>query len=151
MEVLNKLNLTADLEHVTDVKMIAAYGIMGSRALLINGKVVFVGKCLAKNKSRPGLIRYNQRRGKKYDNTAKNVNNTDRVLGLIFLLSPSRFAVGERSLPLPHRMPRRNQIKLNPKPPLPIPPFFLQCPLPTKNLQTLNPFTPASFTYSRKP
>ena len=44
MEVLNELNLTADLEHVTDVKKIAAYGIMGSPALLINGKVVSVGQ-----------------------------------------------------------------------------------------------------------
>ena len=44
MEVLNQLNLTADLEHVTDVKKIASYGIMGSPALLINGKVVSVGQ-----------------------------------------------------------------------------------------------------------
>ena len=44
MEVLNKLNLTADLEHITDVKKIAAYGIMGSPALLINGKLVSVGQ-----------------------------------------------------------------------------------------------------------
>ena len=43
MEVLNDLNLTADLEHVTDMKEIAAYGIMGSPALLINKKVVAVG------------------------------------------------------------------------------------------------------------
>ncbi len=44
MEVLNELNLTADLEHITDVKKIAAYGILGSPALLINGKVVSVGQ-----------------------------------------------------------------------------------------------------------
>jgi small redox-active disulfide protein 2 len=44
MEVLNELNLTADLEHITDVKKIASYGIMGSPALLINGKVVSVGQ-----------------------------------------------------------------------------------------------------------
>lgn len=44
MEVLNELNLTADLEHVTDIKKIAAYGIMGSPALLINGKAVSVGQ-----------------------------------------------------------------------------------------------------------
>ncbi len=44
MEVLNELNLTADLEHVTDVKKIASYGIMGSPALLINGKLVSVGQ-----------------------------------------------------------------------------------------------------------
>jgi small redox-active disulfide protein 2 len=44
MEVLNEMNLTADLEHVTDVKKIAAYGVMGSPALLINGKLVSVGQ-----------------------------------------------------------------------------------------------------------
>jgi small redox-active disulfide protein 2 len=44
MEVLNELNLTADLEHVTDVKKIAAYGVMGSPVLVINGKVVSVGQ-----------------------------------------------------------------------------------------------------------
>lgn len=44
MEVLNELNLTADLEHVTDVKKIAAYGIMGTPALLINGELVSVGQ-----------------------------------------------------------------------------------------------------------
>jgi small redox-active disulfide protein 2 len=44
MEVLNEMNLTADLEHVTDVKKIAAYGVMGSPALLINGKVISVGQ-----------------------------------------------------------------------------------------------------------
>ncbi len=44
MEVLNELHLTADLEHVTDIKKIAAYGIMGSPALLINGKAVSVGQ-----------------------------------------------------------------------------------------------------------
>jgi small redox-active disulfide protein 2 len=48
MEVLNELNLTADLEHITDVKKIAAYGIMGSPALLINGKCVSVGQVLNK-------------------------------------------------------------------------------------------------------
>ena len=44
MEVLNELHLTADLEHVTDIKKIAAYGIMGSPALLINEKAVSVGQ-----------------------------------------------------------------------------------------------------------
>jgi small redox-active disulfide protein 2 len=48
MEVLNELNLTADLEHITDVKKITAYGIMGSPALLINGKVVAVGQVPSK-------------------------------------------------------------------------------------------------------
>ena len=44
MEVLNELNLTVDLEHVTDIKKIAAYGVMGSPALVISGKVVSAGR-----------------------------------------------------------------------------------------------------------
>lgn len=44
MEVLNDLNLTADLEHVTDIKKIAAYKVLGSPALVINDQVVSVGQ-----------------------------------------------------------------------------------------------------------
>lgn len=43
MSALAQLNLPADLLHVTDIKEIASYGVMGSPALLINGKVVSVG------------------------------------------------------------------------------------------------------------
>ena len=43
MEVMYELNLAADLEHVTDIKEIASFGVMGSPALLINGKVLSVG------------------------------------------------------------------------------------------------------------
>jgi hypothetical protein len=43
MGVMSELNLAADLEHVTDIKAIARYGVLGSPALLINGKVLAVG------------------------------------------------------------------------------------------------------------
>ena len=43
MEVMNELNLAADLEHVTDIKEIARYRVMGSPALIINGKLLSVG------------------------------------------------------------------------------------------------------------
>jgi hypothetical protein len=43
MEVLTELKLPAGVDHVTDIKEIARYGIMGSPALLINGKAVAVG------------------------------------------------------------------------------------------------------------
>ena len=43
MDVLSEGNLAADLEHVTDIKAIAGYGVLGSPALLINGKVLAVG------------------------------------------------------------------------------------------------------------
>ncbi|MGA3083654.1 MAG: thioredoxin family protein [Thermodesulfobacteriota bacterium] len=52
MEVLNELNLTADLEHVTDMKKIASYGIMRSPTLLVNGKVVSVVRSRVKTDSR---------------------------------------------------------------------------------------------------
>ncbi|MDR3554405.1 MAG: thioredoxin family protein [Syntrophobacteraceae bacterium] len=43
MEVLTELNLPATVDHVTDLREIARYGIMGSPALLINGRAVSVG------------------------------------------------------------------------------------------------------------
>ena len=43
MDIMSELNLAADLEHVTDIKEIARYGVLGSPALLINGKVLSVG------------------------------------------------------------------------------------------------------------
>jgi hypothetical protein len=48
MEVMNELNLAADLEHVTDIKEIARYRVMGSPALIINGKLLSVGTVPAK-------------------------------------------------------------------------------------------------------
>ncbi len=43
MDVMSELNLAADLEHVTDIKAIAQYGVLGSPALIINGKVLARG------------------------------------------------------------------------------------------------------------
>jgi len=43
MEVVEELGLAASVEHVTDVKEIGRYGVMGTPALVINGKVVSVG------------------------------------------------------------------------------------------------------------
>jgi small redox-active disulfide protein 2 len=44
MAVMAELKLSADLDHVRDVKEIACYGVMGNPALVINGKVVAVGR-----------------------------------------------------------------------------------------------------------
>jgi|WetSurMetagenome_2_1015567.scaffolds.fasta_scaffold535892_1 hypothetical protein len=49
MDIMSELNLAADLEHVTDIKAIARYGVLGSPALVINGKVLSVGSVPAKN------------------------------------------------------------------------------------------------------
>ncbi len=48
MEVLSKMNLIADLEHVRDAQQIAAYGIKATPALMINGKVVCTGNLPSK-------------------------------------------------------------------------------------------------------
>jgi len=38
------------IEHVTDIKKTAKYGVMGTPALIINGKVRSVGKVPSKSK-----------------------------------------------------------------------------------------------------
>ena len=52
MEVAGEMNLPAAVDHVRDVKEIAAYGVMGTPALVINGKVVSVGAVPSKEKIR---------------------------------------------------------------------------------------------------
>ncbi len=44
IEVLCEMNLSADVEHVRDIKEIGRYGVMGTPGLIINGKVTSVGK-----------------------------------------------------------------------------------------------------------
>ena len=55
MAVMSELNLSADLDHVRDVKEIACYGVMGSPALVINGKVVAVGRVPSKSQLKEWL------------------------------------------------------------------------------------------------
>lgn len=43
MEVMTELRLAASIEHVTDLKEIGQYGVMGTPALIINKKVKAVG------------------------------------------------------------------------------------------------------------
>ena len=50
MAVMVELKLAADVEHVTDIAEIGRYGIMGTPALIINGKVVAVGSVPSKAK-----------------------------------------------------------------------------------------------------
>jgi len=50
MEALSELRLPAHVEHVRDVKEIGGMGILGTPALLIDGKVVVVGSAPPKNK-----------------------------------------------------------------------------------------------------
>jgi small redox-active disulfide protein 2 len=44
MAVITELKLSAELDHVRDIKEITSYGVMGNPALVINGKVVAVGR-----------------------------------------------------------------------------------------------------------
>lgn len=48
MEVVEEMRLVAGIEHVTDAKEIGRYGVMGTPALVINGKVMSVGSIPSK-------------------------------------------------------------------------------------------------------
>jgi protein-disulfide isomerase len=56
MEVLTEIQLAASVEHVTDIKEIARYRVMGSPALVINGKVVAVGSVPSRDKLKTMLV-----------------------------------------------------------------------------------------------
>lgn len=48
-EALSELGMTDEVEHVTDFASIAAYGVMSTPALVVDGKVVSCGKALNKD------------------------------------------------------------------------------------------------------
>jgi small redox-active disulfide protein 2 len=56
MELLTELQLPANLEHVSDIKEIAKYGVMGTPGLVINGKVMAAGKVPPKGKIKQWLL-----------------------------------------------------------------------------------------------
>lgn len=53
---LEELNMDTTIEHVTDFAQIAAYGVMTTPALVVDGKVVSYGKVLKKDEAK-ALIR----------------------------------------------------------------------------------------------
>ena len=55
MQVMAESGITADMEHVRDIKEIGRYGVMGTPALLINGQIKSVGKVPPKNKLKEWL------------------------------------------------------------------------------------------------
>ena len=55
MEVMAEIDLAADLEHVREIKEIGKYGVMGMPALIINGKVLSVGRVPPKAKLKEWL------------------------------------------------------------------------------------------------
>jgi small redox-active disulfide protein 2 len=50
MHVMAEIGIMANVEHVRDLKEICRYGVMGTPALIINGKVKSVGKVPPRNK-----------------------------------------------------------------------------------------------------
>ena len=55
-DLLSEMNIAADLRHVSDIKEIARYKLLGSPALVINNKVVAVGEVHPKSKIRQWII-----------------------------------------------------------------------------------------------
>jgi len=52
------MNLPADFEHVTDIKEIGKYGVMGMPVLIINGKVMSAGRVPTKGKIKEWLSEF---------------------------------------------------------------------------------------------
>jgi hypothetical protein len=55
-DLLSEMKIAADLHHITDLKEIAQYGVLGSPALVINNKVMSVGEVPPKSKIRQWII-----------------------------------------------------------------------------------------------
>ena len=51
-EALEELGMPTDIEHVTDFVKIAAYGVMTTPALVVDGQVVSYGKVLSKDEAK---------------------------------------------------------------------------------------------------
>ena len=54
-EVMAEMQLAAELDHVTDIREISRYGVLGLPALIINDKVVCVGQVPNRNRIREWL------------------------------------------------------------------------------------------------
>jgi hypothetical protein len=55
-DLLSEMNIAAGLRHVSDIKEIARYNLLGAPALVINNKVVSVGEVPPKSKIRQSII-----------------------------------------------------------------------------------------------
>lgn len=51
-EALTELGMDTSIEHVTDFSQIAAYGVMTTPALVVDGKVISYGKVLKKDEAK---------------------------------------------------------------------------------------------------
>ena len=55
MAVMDEMELPGNIEHVTDINAISEYGVMGTPALILNGKVMAVGSVPPKAKLKTWL------------------------------------------------------------------------------------------------
>jgi len=60
MEVITEMNLAADIEHVANISEIGRYGVTGTPALVINGKVKSVGRVPSRTKMIEWLREFQQ-------------------------------------------------------------------------------------------
>jgi small redox-active disulfide protein 2 len=56
MQAISELDLPAGIDHIRDIKEIGSYGVMGSPALIINGKVKAVGRIPMKSEIKKWLM-----------------------------------------------------------------------------------------------
>jgi small redox-active disulfide protein 2 len=56
IQAVSELDLPAGIDHIRDIKEIGSYGVMGSPALIINGKVKAVGRVPMRSEIRKWLI-----------------------------------------------------------------------------------------------
>lgn len=56
MEILSELDVAANLDHVTDMREIARYGVLGVPALLINGRVLSTGSVPPKSRLKSWIL-----------------------------------------------------------------------------------------------
>lgn len=56
IEAVSELDVPASIDHIRDISEIGSYGVMGSPALIINGKVKAVGRVPMKSELRKWLM-----------------------------------------------------------------------------------------------
>uniref|UniRef100_A0A7C4YF99 Thioredoxin family protein n=1 Tax=candidate division WOR-3 bacterium TaxID=2052148 RepID=A0A7C4YF99_UNCW3 len=56
MGVLQELNISADIEHIQDLKEISKYGMIATPGLVINGKVYSMGRIPSKEKIKEWIL-----------------------------------------------------------------------------------------------
>jgi small redox-active disulfide protein 2 len=56
IQAVSELDLPAGIDHIRDIKEIGSYGVMGSPALIINGKVKAVGRVPMRSEIRKWLM-----------------------------------------------------------------------------------------------